>query len=185
MGLPAVLPAVAGCCCCWLLLLLCVAGVFALWAGPLDLIMILLLSYIFQSQWVSPLLLSTGLAASVFIRQHLRHGTQHEQLASFGAGWLSLQARFVSRHTKEETRRNNTTAVVAQLSLHTTLHWVPLVVTYTCGLTSLLTDCEHRVEPPSPAGSGVRTDPSAPTASAACASPCPLLAGAGGGGAVV
>ena len=51
MGLPAVLPAGAARC-CWLLLLLlllCVAGAFALWTGPLDLIMILLLSYIYQS----------------------------------------------------------------------------------------------------------------------------------------
>ena len=52
MGLPAVLPGAAARC-CWLLLLLlllCVAGVLALWTGPLDLIMILLLSYIYPER---------------------------------------------------------------------------------------------------------------------------------------
>jgi hypothetical protein len=53
--------------------------------------------------------------------------------------------------------------------------------TYTCGLTSLFTDCEHRVEPRSPAGSGVRTDPSS-AATAACAKPSCWR---GGDGAVV
>lgn len=54
--------------------------------------------------------------------------------------------------------------------------------TYTCGLTSLFTDCEHRVEPPSPAGSGVRTDASAAAATAGCAKPGCWR---GGGGAMV
>ena len=52
MGLPAGLPAGAARC-CWLLLLLlllCVAGAFALWTGPLDLIMILLLSFICEGR---------------------------------------------------------------------------------------------------------------------------------------
>ena len=172
-------------CCCWLLLLLCVAGVFALWAGPLDLIMILAVAFIYLSVSVgiTPPLINRARRLSLHPTTPTPWYTT--RTASLLRSWLALStgAFRLSKHERED--EEDTTAVVAQLSLHTTLHWVPLVVTYTCGLTSLLTDCEHRVEPPSPAGSGVRTAPPAPTASAACASPCPLLAGAGGGGAVV